>query len=245
MRANKLKLNPDKTHILTMGTQQRINTLPTLTQVTIDGVPLQENEAKCEILLGCQVQANLKWQSHIQFLLKRLRTRLTGLIHLKNIASFEVRKMAAQGIFNSVLVYCLPVYGGCDVGQVKDIQVLQNKAAQLVCHAPPRANRDLMYTKLGWLIVNQLISYHTLLTLFKIRLSGEPEYLASAVKNDNIYGRIIVPNSNLSLAKKSFTFRGSMLWNQLPQSLRSTENITIFKKNLRIWILERIPRFIG
>ena len=27
MRKNKLKLNPEKTHILTMGTQQRINTL--------------------------------------------------------------------------------------------------------------------------------------------------------------------------------------------------------------------------
>ena len=208
MRANKLKLNPDKTHILTMGTQQRINTLPTLTQVTIDGVPLQENEAKCEILLGCQVQANLKWQSHIQYILKRLRTRLTGLIHLKNIASFEVRKMAAQGIFNSVLVYCLPVYGGCDVGQVKSIQVLKNKAAQLVCHAPPRASRDIMYSRLGWLTVNQLISYHTALTIFKIRLSGEPEYLASAVRNDNIYGRIIIPNCNLESDHEKFHFQG-------------------------------------
>ena len=233
MRANKLKLNPDKTHILTMGTQQRINNLPSTTQVTIDGVQLQENETKCELLLGCQVQANLKWQRQIDILLKKLRTRLTGLTQLKNIASFEVRKLATLGIFNSALAYCLPVYGGCDVGQLRSIQVLQNKAAQIVCHAPPRANRDSMYTKLGWLTINQLISYHTLITLFKIRLSGEPEYLARAVRNDNIYGRIIVPNCNLSLAKKSFTFRGSKLWNQLPQSLRNTGNTTIFKKSLK------------
>ena len=233
MRANKLKLNPDKTHILTMGTQQRINNLPSTTQVTIDGVQLQENETKCELLLGCQVQANLKLQRQIDILLKKLRTRLTGLTQLKNIASFEVRKLATLGIFNSALAYCLPVYGGCDVGQLRSIQVLQNKAAQIVCHAPPRANRDSMYTKLGWLTINQLISYHTLITLFKIRLSGEPEYLARAVRNDNIYGRIIVPNCNLSLAKKSFTFRGSKLWNQLPQSLRNTGNTTIFKKSLK------------
>ena len=55
MRSNKLKLNPEKTHILTMGTQQRINTLQNTTKVTIDGIELQENDAKCELLLGCKV----------------------------------------------------------------------------------------------------------------------------------------------------------------------------------------------
>ena len=33
MRANKLKLNPDKTHILLVGTQQRINSLDTTINV--------------------------------------------------------------------------------------------------------------------------------------------------------------------------------------------------------------------
>ena len=55
MRKNKLKLNPEKTHILTMGTQQRINTLLNTTRVTMDGVELKENDAKCEQLLGCLV----------------------------------------------------------------------------------------------------------------------------------------------------------------------------------------------
>ena len=186
----------------------------------------------------------MKWDSHVAGLLKKLRNRLTGLMHLKHIAPFEVRKTVTQGIFNSILVYCLPLYGGCDLGQLRNIQVLQNKAAQVVCHAPPRANRDTMFNKLGWLTVNQLISYHTILTLFKIRKSGEPEYLASAVRRDNIYGRIIVPNTNLGLARKSFSFRGCQQWNQLPQSLRSTVKISIFKKNLRQWVLNNISRFI-
>ena len=41
MRANKLKLNPDKTHILLVGTQQRINSLDTTINVVIDGITLQ------------------------------------------------------------------------------------------------------------------------------------------------------------------------------------------------------------
>ena len=82
MRANKLKLNPSKTHILTMGTQQRLNLLSNTDQVSMDGIQLMEEKDSCEIMLGCKVQANLKWQNQVTFLLRKLRTRLTSILHL-------------------------------------------------------------------------------------------------------------------------------------------------------------------
>ena len=127
---------------------------------------------------------------------------------------------------------------------VKDIQVLQNKAAQIVCHAPPRAKRSQMFDTLGWMTVNQLVSYHTLITIFKIRNSSEPEYLARFLKDDSRTGRLIIPNIDLGLARKSFTFRGADQWNLLPCSLRTTSKIGEFKKKLRKWIMDNIPRFL-
>ena len=50
-------------------------------------------------------------------------------------------------------------------------------------HLPPRSNREFMFNKLKWLTVNQLVVYHTLLTMFKIRVSGEPEYLVKYFRN--------------------------------------------------------------
>ena len=85
----------------------------------MDDVQLQEEPAGCELLLGCQVQANLKWQNQVAVLLGR-RTRFTGLMNLKFIVPFQVRKTITEGILNSVLVYCLPLYGGCDVNHLKD-----------------------------------------------------------------------------------------------------------------------------
>ena len=244
MRANKLKLNPVKTHILTMGTQQRLNLLAKTVQVSMDDTQLQEEEGGCELLLGCKMQTNLKWQNQVDYLLRKLRTRLAGLMSLKYLAPFEVRNTITQGIFNSILVYCLPLYGGCDVSQLKAIQVLQNKAAQIVCHAPPRASRAAMFDRLGWMSVHQLICYHSLITLFKIRSSGEPEYLSDVVRRDNLYGRIIIPNTGLGLAKKSFTLRASLQWNLLPASLRTTARIGLFKVALKKWIKGNIQRFI-
>ena len=53
--------------------------------------------------------------------------------------NFQVKKTISEGVFNSVLVYCLPLFGGMDVGDLRDLQVMQNKAAQTVTMSPPRA----------------------------------------------------------------------------------------------------------
>ena len=117
--------------------------------------------------------------------MKKLRSRLVALATIRYIVPFHIRDTITTGIFNSVLVYCLPLFGGCNVSEIKSLQVLQNRAAQLVTNSPPRSNRVNMFNKLKWLTVYQLISYHTLLAVYKIRQSGEPEYLAEFLKRDN------------------------------------------------------------
>ena len=205
---NKLKLNPDKTHIMTVGTAERLRTLPQLVQVTMDSVVLEEDPEKSEVLLGCQIQSNLKWQKQIAVLISKLRKRLVGLGALRYIAPYAVRKVISEGIFNSVLVYCLPLFGGMDKGDLRDLQILQNKAAQIVTRSPPRAEIVAMYDQLQWLTVNQLIFYYTVIAVFKIRGNSEPEHLDGHLGADNRNKRIIIPNLDLGLAQKSFTLRG-------------------------------------
>ena len=63
-----------------------------------------------------------------------------------------------------------------------------------------------MYDRLDWLSVNQLVIYHTVLQVFKIRKSQQPEYLFEILGKDNRNGHIIVTNTELFLAKKSFIY---------------------------------------
>ena len=48
MKSNRLKLNPQKTHLLTIGTQRKLATLPRKLLVQMDGVLLDENSSGCE-----------------------------------------------------------------------------------------------------------------------------------------------------------------------------------------------------
>ena len=143
----------------------------------------------------------------------------------------------------SVLAYCLPLYGGCDNGSLKDLQIIQNKIARLVTKSHIRTNRSEIYDAMKWLTVQQLIVYHTLLAVFRIRLTGEPEFLASVLMRDNFRGKIIIPMSNLTLYRKSFTYRGICYLNSLPETMRSLNNIVKFKKEVKEWILINVTKF--
>ena len=153
-----LQLNAGKTHLLTLGTRDRLARPGNKVTVSMDGIVLEEDPMHSETLLGITIDANLKWHGQIKSLLEKLRSRLAGLAHVRHVLPYNLLKIVSEGVFNSVLGYCLPLFGGCDVGEIQDLQVMQNKAAELVTNSPPRSIRNPMYDRLGWLTVNQLIS---------------------------------------------------------------------------------------
>ena len=90
----------------------------------------------------------------------------------------------------------------------------------------------------------QLVTYHSVIGVYKIRKSGEPEYLAEILLPDNIRRNIIIPVTELTLAKNSFCYREAESWNIIPEAKRSIAKIASFKREVRKWIKMRIPRFL-
>jgi len=83
---------------------------------------------------------------------------------------------------------------------------------------------------LGWLTVKQLIAYHSLLHVYRIRQSCEPEYLFGILGTDNRNGRIYTPDGKLTIVQESFVNSGAKLRNSLPTDIRKSENVNQFKE---------------
>ena len=243
MLGNKLKLNADKTHLMTVGTSRRLQLQDSKVVVHMDGYQLQESTELKETLLGCQVEPSLKWHEQVEDLLQKLRTRLTALNKLRNIIPYQQRKRIVEGIFTSVLAYCLPVFGGCDKFEQEALQIMQNKAARLVTHSDNRTRRKEIFSQVGWLTVSQLVFYHSALSTYRIRESKEPEYLYDIMSRDNFASKIIVPNTRLTLAKNSYCYRASSQWNSIPEHIRKNRRISQFKSQLKTWISMNVPQF--
>ena len=155
----------------------------------------------------------------------------------------RIRKQIVEGIFSSVLIYCLPVFGGCGKREINSLQILQNKAARLICNAGWRIPRKELFAKVGWMTVRQLVCYHTALCTYRILSTREPEYLYSIMSRMNRSNRIIVPHANLTLMQGSFCYRGATEWNALPEVIRSCQSTTTFKLLLKKWIQENVEQF--
>ena len=242
MKENRLKLNPEKTHGILVGTNTRVNKVTEPLKVFIDNIQVSENDSRCEKLHGIQVEHNLKWHKALPDLQIKLKNRLAGLSKLRYIVPFKTLKAVSEGIFGSVMLYCLPLIGGCSKTEINNLQILQNRAAQVITRQPPRSNRDAMYDKLDWLSVNQLVSYHTLLQVHRVRYNQEPEYLYRHLGGNGRSSRIPIPRLSLTLTKESFMYRGAHLWNSIPSRIRQKEKIASFKMELREWIKENISR---
>ena len=77
-----------------------------------------------ELLLGVVVQSDLKWSLQVKKLADKLKMRLTGLEKLKQFMNRSKKNDIVKGIFNSVLCYCLPLFGGCSTSEKNDLQTL-------------------------------------------------------------------------------------------------------------------------
>ena len=100
-----------------------------------------------------------------------------------------------------------------------------------------------MFDHLDWLTVRQMIHYFTLIAVYRMEKTGEPEHFAKCFRTVNKRGSIIVKHTKLSLFKHSFRLRGSTQWNDLPMRIRNLDKLASFKKYIRQWIKENVPRF--
>ena len=80
----------------------------------------------------------------------------------------------------------------------------------------------------------------------KIIQCGKPEYIAEQMTSRNAGGTrmgttLDIPQKSLTLSREGFVYRGSKLYNLIPESLRKEMKISIFKKEAKNWIKVHIP----
>ena len=199
-------------------------------------------------------------------LIPQLSQRLGILRKLSAVASKKKLRMIAEGIFYSKLSYCLPLFAntwGLDPYKVGEsryssftkednrrLQVLQNQVARLMVHKKDLKGRLNMPTKellnlSGDLSVHQQGALRTVTLVKKIMLTQKPSYLAQRLQMANQRGTragaaLSQEQTSLGIAKEGFIYRGTKIFNLLPDSLKQENNMMKFKKNIKSWIKNNI-----
>ena len=134
---------------------------------------------------------------------------------------------------------------------ISKLQVCQNNIMRAILKCRKTTSTLEMLSKLNWLSIKQLITYHSLIVFYRIFHSGEPNCIAERINTDydryNVYTRarsnnnIILDDLRLKTSKASFIFRVSSIWNTLPPPLRNIHEAYRFKKALKSYIKLNVP----
>ena len=218
MAMNKLFLNSDKTHLLVItSAQQHAKHNNFGIQLNTGSETIQPSND--ERLLGAQVSNNFNCNSHIvdndKSMIKMITSRINALMKVSWSADFMTRKMIGNAIVMSRIVYLVQVYGNASEYLLKGLQILQNKAARVVTRLPWGTETGLLLNQVGWLSVRQLVAFHSLILVFKIKTENKP----AALK-----------------LREVFVCSSTIMWNTLPPQLRKTEKLEKFKLELKKWV---------
>ena len=116
---------------------------------------------------------------------------------------------------------------------IRAVQVIQNKAARSVTKLSWYTPTRVLLLQCNWLSIKQLIFYHSVLQVWKVRTAGVPVYIKSrmplSVTRNAEEGTLCVPIVESSLSSKSFLVRSAVMSNSIPPSLRSIQKFETFK----------------
>ena len=78
--------------------------------------------------------------------------------------------------------------------------------------------------------------------IWKMIHMDRPQKVADRLDIDRVEMKINITEPRLLFSEQNFTVRASRDWNRLPDNIRMNKKLTIFKKQVRNWVLQMRER---
>ena len=240
MRANKLKMNADKTEIMLCGSIQKLSNV-NIESVVIDDDSIDVSESVRN--LGFFLDKNLSMSVHVTNLRKSCYNEIRKISHIRPFINEKCTIQLVVSLVLSKIDYCNCIMYGMSDSNFNKLQLIQNHAARIIKKLPKSCSITEILIDLHWLPIKQRVSYKIALTVFKcLHIDNFPSYLKElvtpyeptrALRSSNKF-LLKKPFKNLeTFGKKSFHYAAPEVWNSLSLDLRSCSTLSIFKKKLK------------
>lgn len=235
---HKLSLNAKKTNYIAFS-KMNVNR-PPFQYIKIDNINEKIYEAKSTKYLGIIVDQFLKWDLHIEYLVKKMKFLLHKFYTLRQILDRSMLMTLYQNLIESILGYGILVWGSMYNKTLKTLQIMQNRLLKIIYKQNLRYPTNLLYDKK---IVNIRTLYFCTVCSYmhkhnKIRFIVSHKHSTRNKVNQTL----ITPKCKSQFCQKSVGYIGPKIYNLLPVRIRQT-NMRYFSKLTKDYIVENFSLF--
>ena len=222
---NKLTLNVKKTKLMIFGTN---NILRNFENISLTYATDLIDRVDSYKYLGVLFDPCLTWCNHVNSISSNISKRIGLIRRIKFFLPISTLIKLANALVMPHFDYCSSVWSNCNVQYSNNLQILQNRLARVLVSADIRTRIIDLMNALNWNKLDQRWKLQLLLTTFKCLKGDAPVYLSSQFSfathshhtRGQTFNTLIVPSWKNSSGKRTFYYRASKLWNNLPNDIR-------------------------
>jgi hypothetical protein len=240
LKANKVKLNVSKTKCLVIAkSTTQLNTL----KEEAKNFPIQIEGETIECVdsikyLGVIIDNLLKFDDHIDYIIKKVATKISYLGRLSRLLSKNTKTLIYNCMVAPHFEYCASVMWGANNVSIAKLQILQHRGMRTILNMRMKTPIVNLFCRLEWLDIKQKIALSIIVLVKKIKNKEVPSYLCEDVQySNNVHSYktrkstdFYIPAINSSFGQKSLFQSGLRLYNTLPNDIKCIENTNMFKK---------------
>jgi len=236
---NFMKVNPEKFQTMIMCPPNNGDMIPTEI-ILNDSCSLEPSfDVK---LLGVNIDSKLTFDNHVQTICKKASRQLKVLLRFKNLLGKNERELLFNTFILSCFNFCPVVWNFCGKSSLKLIEKIQERALGFVVN-DYKSTYDELLTMTGRCTMHVARLRIFAIEVFKCVNKINPKFLNDVIirKEMTIELRdpqiLYVPKfSKVKYGKRTFSYFGPHIWNQLPSSFKRDDvDMVVFKKLILTW----------
>jgi Reverse transcriptase (RNA-dependent DNA polymerase) len=248
---NKLSLNIEKT-CYTLFTSNNKTSNNIALNLFINNQRIAK-VASCKYL-GVIIDESLKWNEHIEYICKKLIKFTSIFYKLKDILPVACLSKLYYAFIYPHILYGIEVYANASKSVLDKLCKLNNKLLRILLRKKLATPVIDLYVAMNILPIPILHEMQLLVFIHKCTFHKYilPEiFINYFVQNNVIHDHntrrkfgLHVISVKSTFGQRCSLYRGSKLWNSLPDCLRLSSSVAVFKKNLKLYLLKRTQSLI-
>ena len=240
LQINKLVLNINKTHymVFTNVHWDTSNFVIKIQETEIERV----NRLK---FLGVTIDEKISWNEHIGCICNTLSKNI-GILNKLKFFPQDILLMLYHFLVSPYLNYCILMWANSTTKNVDRVFKLQKRAIRIITHSKYLAHTTPLFARLKIFNIYDMYKFQSAIFMYMCSHKVLPASIMSYFNvNSSIHNYFTrsnrnynIPCARTTLFQKSILYNGPKIWNEIPNHIKTSLSLNIFKKKYKLYLFQ-------